>query len=271
MPYSPMELANAFLQTGEYDDALDALNQQIAEKPDDSDARLLRASLLIRLGDATQLEQAIADIEAVNNPSAETYRLLSLAYERQQQLDKAVYAVRKAHDLQPDDERLTERLVTLLRDNHEIDEAIAIVREQPRTWRWLQWEGDLLLEAGNAVLAVARYGLVLAQLNDVDMRDDYRNAMKLRLLSARATAYRRMQQYDLAIEHYKAAQILMPNDITLKFNIGVLEALNGNLDNGLAIAKDALDNASNTMRDLLTEAIRQEDDLPQNLQVALLD
>ena len=29
MPYSPMELANAFLQTGEYDDALDALNQQV--------------------------------------------------------------------------------------------------------------------------------------------------------------------------------------------------------------------------------------------------
>lgn len=271
MSYSPMELAYAFLQTGEYDDALDALNEQVKNEPDDTEARILRASLLIRMGDTNKLNQAITDLENIDNKTAEQLRLLSVAYERQQQLDKAIEFTQKAHSLAPDDERLTERLVTLLRNTKQIDEAIALVRQQSRSWRWLQWEGDLLLEDGNAVLAIARYGLVLAQLDEIDMRDDYRNAMKLRLLSARATAYRMMQQYDLAQEHYEQAQKLMPNDITLQFNIGVIGALNGDFDNGIISARNALDNASNTMRQHMIDAINAEDDIPQTLRDALLD
>ncbi|MBZ0278924.1 MAG: tetratricopeptide repeat protein, partial [Anaerolineae bacterium] len=46
MGYSPMQLAEAFIKTGELTDALDALNQQLETVPQDDYARRLRSQVL---------------------------------------------------------------------------------------------------------------------------------------------------------------------------------------------------------------------------------
>ena len=47
--YSPIELAEAFIRTGELADALDALNPHLEAQPNDETALRLRAAVLMRL------------------------------------------------------------------------------------------------------------------------------------------------------------------------------------------------------------------------------
>ncbi|MEO1163713.1 MAG: tetratricopeptide repeat protein, partial [Chloroflexota bacterium] len=49
MAYTPMQLAETFLKTGELEDALDALNQQLEAEPADEEARRLRVQVLMPL------------------------------------------------------------------------------------------------------------------------------------------------------------------------------------------------------------------------------
>ena len=42
MGYSPLQLAQAFIKTGEIEDALDALNQHLEATPSDDETRRLR-------------------------------------------------------------------------------------------------------------------------------------------------------------------------------------------------------------------------------------
>ena len=119
MPYSPMELAEVFIKTGEVSAALDAFNQQLTDMPDDTRARRMRAAVLLRLGDTEQLQQSIQDLDAVEQPTTEDHLQRSIIYERLGDRFNAIQALQSARNTAPDDERLIERHVELLIADHQ--------------------------------------------------------------------------------------------------------------------------------------------------------
>jgi tetratricopeptide (TPR) repeat protein len=260
MPYSPMQLAEAFIKTGELTDALAALNQQLEAQPDDAEARRLRIDVLLHLAEAAQLQQALTDINALPAMTAADYQRASVLHERLGAITQAIAIMHQAHKLYPADERLSERLLNLLMSHKQYAAALELVREQAKAWRWLQYEGDILVLIGDDSLATARYGLVLAQLAAFEgvMRADYLQGIQARVLLARAHAYRRLQQIETAREHYQAAQLLLPKDPTISFNLGLLAALAGDVDQAVAACRAALAAAPQLLQDEMLAALRND-------------
>jgi tetratricopeptide (TPR) repeat protein len=268
MSYSPMQLAEAFLTTGELEDALDALNQQLEQHPQDDEARRLRIQVLMRL---SNLQQALADFEKLLSLRAEDYQTASIIYQRLGNLDEAITAMNQALKKSVNNERMTERLLELLLAKQAYTDALALIRQQERRWRWLEREGDILVLMGDDTMATARYGLVLAQLEQFagQMREDYLNALKARVFLARAHAYRRLEQIETASEHYQAAKALLPDDPTIDFNLGLLTFLQGNLLGAIEQCRVALESASSHLAESMRESI-QNDDIYQVLAKSLL-
>jgi tetratricopeptide (TPR) repeat protein len=166
--------------------------------------------------------------------------------------------VQEARTLDPHNERLTERLLHLWTAQGQTTAALDLVRSQARTWRWLQWEGDLLVQAGDDMTATARYGLALAQLDsrfDVS-RDKYLAPIKARILIARAHAYRRLDQIDAADEHYQAAGQIIPDDPTLAFNRGLLAFARGDHEAAVQLCREGLAHANATLHNEMLAVLR---------------
>lgn len=250
MPFTPMQLAESFIRTGELADALDALNEHLGNEPGDIEALRLRAATLMHLGETEQLRQALADLDAIPEPDIEDLQQRSLIAERLRDRPAAIAAARAALDKSPGDERIAERLVHLLAAAGDLDAAIELVRQQPRTWRWLRWEGDLLALSGDDMLATARYGLALAQLDEVAGIDDaYRRTLRGPILLTRAHAYRRLGLAEPARVHYEAAREVLPGDVdAIAFNIGLLDALKGDLQSAIAQCRPAWKSAAPKVR-----------------------
>jgi tetratricopeptide (TPR) repeat protein len=227
MPYTPLQLAEAFLKTGELDDALNALDEHLAAQPDDASVLRMRAAVLLRLGDPQQLNRALADLRRIDAPIADDWVQRSVIYERQGALAQAIEAMQHAQTIAPDSERIIERLVQLLIANGDLETALEQVRAQERNWRWLQWEADILVLMGDDTMASARYGLVLALLNELDGDSHHVRAIGGRVVLARAECYRRLGEIESARDHYLVAQKIYPDDPTIDFNLGLLLALEG--------------------------------------------
>lgn len=258
MPYTAMQLAEAFLKTGELDDALEALNQHLQEQPNDDDARRLRVQILMRQDSSAN---ALSDLEAIQNKTANDYLTQSIILEHDDNVVAAVTAIRQAIQLDENSERLIERHLNLLIKAKDYQAALALIQEQERTWQWLEREGDVFVLLGDDVLATARYGLVLSQLSDFEdkMSKEYLQALKLRVILARANAYHRLEQLDTAEEHYRAAQNILPDDASITFNLGLLEFLRGNETEAIQQCQAALSQLSDTMRDNMLSAIREDE------------
>ncbi len=258
MPYTPLQLAEAFIQTGELQDALDALDQQLAAKPQDDTALRLRAAVLLRLPGRNNLHAALMNIDQISQPTLQDKVQRSIILERDGDLYGALDIMRGTHQAEPEDERITERLLKLLIAGGAVDEALAIVRQQPRNWRWLQWEGDLLVLTEDDRMATARYGLALAQLqqeHDIE-RDRYLAPVMARLLLARAHAYRRLDELASAKEHYEQAAEIIPNDPAIPFNRGLMFALQGDLQTALELCRAALNDAPEALRSEMLQEVQ---------------
>ncbi|MCA9912121.1 MAG: tetratricopeptide repeat protein [Anaerolineae bacterium] len=265
MAYTPLQMADAFIQAGELPDALDALNQHLQDHPDDAAALRLRISVQLRMGDEESLLAALVDTESLAQKSAEDYQQISVIQQRLGNLGAAEDAMRAALGLAPGDVRMSERLVDLLQQEGELQGALEIVREQERSWKWLQWEGDLLAQLGDHTMATARYGLALAQLSEYEgqMRMDYLQALQARLLLARADSYRHLGQYDVSRQHYEEAQKLLPEDPAIAFNLGILAALSGELAAGVAQCRTALQSAPDAMRQEMLTSVQKDPSLAE--------
>lgn len=251
MTYSPMELAEAYLKTGELDYALDALNEHLSVQHDDDTARRLRVQVLLRQADTSSLQTALADSAALAEKDSDDWQRLSVIYERLGQVETAIDTLRQALISAPDTERLIERLLALLLQTQAYEAALHLVREQPRTWRWLEREGDLLALMGDDMLATARYGLVLAQLEDfrAQMSPAYWDALRARVLLARANAYQRLGHFSPARAHYQDAQNLLQDDASIAFNLSLTDYLaNDNRDHALVQCRAAFERLSPMVR-----------------------
>lgn len=260
MPYTPMQLADAFIQTGELADALDALNQQLDANPGDDGARRLRIGVLLRLNEGDYFKKALADFDELATITADDEVQRSVILERLHNFDSALEAMQRALAMKPDDARLIERNLHLLIAQNNIDTALELVRMQTRTWRWLQWEGDLLVISGDDMTATARYGLALAQLNEsygVDNR--FITPIRARLLLTRGDAYRRLEDFGQAEKHYIAAGKLIPTDPMISFNRGLLAMQRGSLSHALEFCLKGFEQASAALRTEMETVLRGDE------------
>lgn len=255
--YNPLELAEAFIKTGELADALDTLNQYLERSPGDEAARRLRAAVTLRTGD---LSLALADLDSLAAPSADDHSRRSVILERMGDLDGALGAMETACGLKPDDERLAERLLHLLLKRGQIDRARALVGGLPATWRWLQWAGDLAEQAGDPAAAAGRYSAALNQLDAQFSLSANASAaaIKARLLLARADCYRQTGQIDLAEADYRAAGAIVPSDPLIPFNLGLLALERGDPETALALCREAFAAANDTLRDHMRASLQGE-------------
>lgn len=260
MAYPPLQLAEAFIQTGELNDALAALDEHLLAQPDDDDARRLRASVKQRLGGEAQLQAALNDLDKIAQPTAEDHVQRSVIYEYREHPTGALAAIMDAQRLAPDDERIAERYLQLLLKQGAYAAALELIQMQARTWRWLEREGDVHALQGDYTLATARYGLALAQLDErFPAGDPYTEAFRARLLMARGHAFRHLEQIEQAAEHYQQAQKITPADVMIAFNLGVLDALQGELKRAVTTCQAALKDAPPHLRE---EMQRELNDTP---------
>jgi hypothetical protein len=163
MPYDALQLAEAFIQAGELPDALDALNAHLATQADDADALRLRAALRLRLRTVDDLRAGLADLEALQEPTADDHIQRSIILGELAEWPAARDAAMAARALRPADERIAERYLLTLGRCGEYAAARTLLESLPRTWRWLEWAGDLARDAGDP-LAAQHYTAALAHL-----------------------------------------------------------------------------------------------------------
>ena len=260
MSYSPMELAEAFLKTGELDDALDAINQQLEQAADDDEARRLLIQIQMRLLPQQELSKTLAEFDKLTELSATDWQTKSIIFEQIGELANAISAIQSARQHAPHDERLSERLLDLFLRDEKYEAALNLVRSQEKSWRWLEREGDVLVLLGNDILATARYGLVLAHLEGFEgtMRDDYLQALKVRVILARAHAYRRLEHLDTAKELYLVAESILGDDVSIQFNLGLISEMGGDSDEAVKICSQALSRASQGLKTEMIAALDED-------------
>lgn len=259
MPYSLLQLAEAFISAGELADALDALGVHLAAQPDDASALRLRAAVLLRQGDPASLQAALADLAALPVPTAADLAQQSIVYERMGMAGAALDAARQALALRPDDERLAERLVWLLAAYDDLLGALEVARAQPRTWRWLEREGDLLGQIGDYVTAGARYGLALAQIEGAfPAGGAFADSLRAAVLLKRAEAFRQTDDPVSAAGCLDAAEALSPAEPLIPFLRGLLLAQAGDPDGAAALCAPAYAAASAALRAEMCRALADD-------------
>ncbi|MEZ4671210.1 MAG: hypothetical protein R3E39_25165 [Anaerolineae bacterium] len=192
MNYSPLQLADAFIQTGELADALDALNTHLEANNNDDDARRLRAAVLLRLPDAQHLHAALADINDLENLQVDDFVQQSVILQKMGDVSAACAAMQHAHELSPLDERITERFVELLARCGQLHTASQLVAAQSPTWRWLQLAGDLERDKGDEMAAAHHYAAAAAHLES--QMDTHNDAVAANLKSILVTKLESLQK-----------------------------------------------------------------------------
>ncbi len=258
MSYSPLELAVAFIQTGELEDALAAIAQHLAAQPQDDRVRRWRLTILRQLnGDS---EQALTDLDQLAVPTADDFTQVALLLENSQDSNAALNLLADAHARWPQESRLTEVYLRLLLDHNHIDIALPIVRAQPPSWRWSEWEADLLVRQGNDAAAVAGYDQALALL-DADFDTEaiaYLVPIKARLLLACAHAYRRLGAYHHAAQDYADAEQMMPDDPMIRFNRGLVAFLQDDSITAVTLCQTALTAANDSFRSQMLTTLQAD-------------
>lgn len=291
MTYSNLDLANAFIQTGELGDALAALNRHLDDTPQDEDGRRLRAEVLARLPGDESLLAALADLQALSIQTTHDIILQSVLLERLGAIDQALATVAEGQKRHPDDDRLTERYLVLLRKMGKVDQAREIVDRlvtaESHDWRWTQWAGDLAADAGDDQAAIEHYSAALAaiaarydidtdsaakQLSDKSISDAAAmtiGGIYARLLLARADAYVRLGDLDAGETDYRSAAILIPDEPMIPFNLGLIAARRGDLEGAVEQCRRAYAGASDTLQAHMWDVL-DGDDVYAGLRTRLL-
>lgn len=257
-PYSPLQLAEAFIRTGELADALDALNPYIEANPTDEAALRLRAAVLMRLPGENYAQAALADLSRLAEPTAEDFVQQSIIWQMGfGDWQQAVTMTERARQLANTDERIAERLMMLYEQTGKIDQARALIREQPQNWRWLQLAGDLAQKAADYEAAAQSYTQALAELEaklGASHNAVTRN-IKGMLVGSRAAAFLKLGQANKAEADYLAAAEYLPTDLSYSLMAGVAAALNGQLERAYLLCRSVLDDEAQLANMLREQAV----------------
>jgi tetratricopeptide (TPR) repeat protein len=246
MSYDPLQLAEAFIKAGELTDALETLDARLIETPDDERALRLRAQINARQVDEVNWRDALTDLSALPSMTPEDYSLKIALLEKLGDSDASIHTAQTAYETFPDHERLAERLLQLLRDARQFDPAREIAErrlaQQPTSWRWLQWAGDLARDAGEQLTAIARYTDALHEIESKHQDLSANSAIAgiySRILLSRAEAYMQSKQLDEAEADYVTASHFIADDPVIPFNQGLIMALRGDHDQASEICRSA--------------------------------
>lgn len=262
--YSPLELAQAFMQTGELDDALAALDEQLTAQPEDADARRMRAEVRARKGTDEALHGALDDYARLTALSPDDAIRCSGLYERLGDLNGAIQTIENLRQQFPGDARLTERHVHLLHSSGQHAAALAVIRALPadqiNTWRWQQWVGDLSAEMRSDRAAIEAYSqaLDLLEAHSTGMDERWALPLRARILLARSSVNRKRGEYMSAEADAAAADTLIPDDPAVPFNRGLIAALNGDLTTAKALVRGALEAAPDVMREAFVRELKAD-------------
>ena len=261
MSYTPMQLAEVFIKTGELTDALDALNQQLIDEPTDNNARRLRASVLQRLANPDQLQAALDDLRQLSDASADDYVQQSIIYERMEQADEAIQAMQEAHRLSPDAERILERLVDLLTHAKQHKEVLDLLVDAPQTWRWLMRQADIHSLNNNPSEALVALNLAQAHLETMfpDLLSPVSRNTMAQIHVARGQVQMNLDNLKESETDYKDALYHIPDDATILFNLGLIYARQDMLSRAERYCKKAFENASPYIRQMLLDVLSNDE------------
>ena len=243
--HTPIELAEAFIQAGELSDALDALNQQLEAQPDDPPARRLRANVLLHL--PGRAREALADLDALTTVSADDLLLRAQIHDLLDEHEAAFTALEQAWTEQRD-LRSAELLLSSLLRRGDVKRGLDLLADLPKNWKWLGWSGDFYVIKGEFATAAEHFCSALDQLEQGE-KNALTETQKAHLLLKRADAYRRLKRYAEAETDYRAAEAIIPTDLMISFNRGLMIYEQGKLRSALPLCRDALDHAPEGLRE----------------------
>jgi tetratricopeptide (TPR) repeat protein len=254
MRYTPLDTAEAFIKAGELEDALDTLNQYLAETADD-EAYRLRAELWLRLTGDDHLQKALADVNTIISLTPDDVMRRSVIYERMGNTAATLDAAANAYRLRPADERFAERYLQLLLAQGKLEDAAALLSQLPTTWRWQQWRGDVAAVRMDWQAAHKNYQTALVSL-EANSSFVWAAAVKARLHLALAEVCIHLSDYPQAETHYRAAEQLIPDDSMIAFNRGLLAVLQGDDGQAVRLCREAHSKANETIRAHMATTLR---------------
>ena len=280
MPYSDIQLATAFIQTGELDDALDALNRHLASAPQDADALRLRAAILMRMDNMDALNAALTNLESIDAPHPDDYLHRATLLHRLHQPQAAIQTLSEAHQRFPDDERLLERLIQHLRDVGELQQARALVeRRSLADWRWRSWAGELAAAAKDTTAAIDHFSAAIEHIRAryaLDSNHPARLADMMQMAVAgtlarlhlnRGSGYQQRGQWPEAAHDYALAARMLPDDASITLKRGIIAWLDDDPQSAAAFCREAFADVSENLRAILVAMLDDHPDLRDQLRL----
>jgi tetratricopeptide (TPR) repeat protein len=259
MPYTPMQLAEAFIQTGELQDALDALDQQLDTHPDDDDARRLRIKVVMRMPDPVSLTPLLSELDKLSALTADDYVQKSVIMQQLSRYKESSSALGQAHMLKPDDLRITENLVRAFIRSEDFDSAKMVLADLPRTWGWLRYAGEIAGKQGDYQSALKFYDEAIDDLDRKLKASDNPILVdnKIGFMSMRAICYSRLNQFDKAEAEYAEMERLEPRVPYNRLWRGLVIARSGDTERAVPVVWAAM-NESGDMYDYAMESMAEE-------------
>ncbi len=272
MSFTPIERAEAYIQAGELTDALDALNEHLSAHPDDDQARRMRIGVLSRSAHSDpahaemHLRAALDDVTQLSTLTIEdqiTRYQLHLRLGGDAAGHQLLLDLIAERDGSPRDLRLIELLLESLYRRGESAQAIQLLFDLPKTWRYLQWNGDFHALNGDHRVALDYYCSALDQLDETTQHtlpsgQPFIANLRAQILLRRAEMYRTLALFKDAAVDLADAEALIPKDMTIRFKRGVMLYLSGQHEDGLSLCRSALDAAKPDS--LQAEMLRSLDD-----------
>ena len=259
--YAPLTLANAFIQAGELDDALDALNQHLEAHPEDDEARRLRVQVLMRKAGEIQWGKIMEDSLALKNPTVDDYLQMSSLSERMNDYESAIFFAAEALKLKPEDNSLIERRIRLILEaDGDLIVVGQLLEQLPQHWRWLSWRGEIALLDSDFGSAVSHFSAALEHLEHTmdTVKVSFAANLKAQILIKRADVYQRLQSLSEADADYVAAEQIIPNDPMIPFNRGLIALLQGDSERGIELCWSAYTNAPAALREEMQKALAED-------------
>lgn len=178
MSYSPLEIAQAALDAGQVDEALDLLNGTLRDAPDDADALRLRAALLARL--PGRGAEALRDLERLAAPTPDDLRLRARLLSQTGDLSAARGCLERLWEAERDP-RDAEALLRLLLESGKAGEALRLLGALPAAWTWDIWRGDAHAALGDRAAALRCYRAALDALPDSPLSPPLRAYLRERI------------------------------------------------------------------------------------------
>ncbi len=264
MVYSPMELAQAFIKSGELPDALEALNTHLEQNPDDDEGLRLRSEVLSRFRDNVSIQKALNDLIQLHTPSFDDWVRRVALSQKLGDHRSAGYALKQALSLRPGDERLTEQQVFLMRDQGQYDDALKVIDTMPHNWRWASHAADIHLCRGSYDEAIHTYTKALKLLSDAspdghttDAKANWAAPFEADLYLRRARAWIFLENYDKAEADYQDAAKRIPDDPMIPFKMGIIALLRGDTEQGEKLCREASMSAPVAIKALMISELQE--------------